>query len=92
MKRGILVFVLLLASLSATFGQNVSVRGYVRSNGTYVQPHHRTAPNYTNRDNYTTRPNVNPYTGTRGYKTPDTKFYTPQPRSRSTYRNSYYRW
>lgn len=45
---------------------DVSVHGYYRSNGTYVQPYHRTAPNYTTRDNYNTAPNYNPYTGQYG--------------------------
>lgn len=48
--------------------------GYVRSSGTYVQPHYKTVSNYTNRDNYTTVGNTNPYTGTRGTRAAD---YSP---------------
>ncbi|MFC4026066.1 hypothetical protein ACFOS1_01485 [Zunongwangia endophytica] len=62
------------------------VSGYYKSNGTYVQPHYRTAPNSTNRDNFSTRGNTNPYTGQPGYITPDSNTsstYTP-----STYSNS----
>lgn len=44
----------------------VHVRGYYRKNGTYVQPHYRTRPNYTKSDNWSTKGNVNPYTGKAG--------------------------
>ncbi|MFA5879829.1 MAG: hypothetical protein WC860_06600 [Candidatus Margulisiibacteriota bacterium] len=47
------------------------VRGYVRSNGTYVQPHYRSNANSTQYDNYSTKGNVNPYTGEEGHKTPE---------------------
>ena len=55
----------LLALPISTIAQ-VSVRGYFRSNGTYVQPHVRSAPNNTTEDNWSTRGNVNPYTGKNG--------------------------
>ncbi|QQS30007.1 MAG: hypothetical protein IPM47_03380 [Sphingobacteriales bacterium] len=91
MKKIFLTFVLILATLSVALGQNVRVGGYNRSNGTYVQPHTRTAPNHTNRDNYSTRPNVNPYTGNKGYKKPDNNWIsTPKQRSSSKNRSSYY--
>ena len=44
------------------------VNGYYRSNGTYVQPHYRSAPNSTATDNWSTKGNTNPYTGQQGYK------------------------
>ncbi len=44
------------------------VKGYTRSNGTYVEGYHRTSPNSTTSDNYSTKGNVNPYTGEKGYK------------------------
>lgn len=47
------------------------VRGHVRKDGTYVQPHYRSNSNGTNLDNYSTRGNVNPYTGQRGSQAPD---------------------
>lgn len=50
-------------------GGAVSVRGYVKSNGTYVQPHMRSAPDGNFSDNWSTIGNVNPYTGTLGTKT-----------------------
>lgn len=46
------------------------VQGYTRSDGSYVQPHHRTNPNSTQMDNYGTRGNSNPYTGAYGTRSP----------------------
>jgi hypothetical protein len=45
---------------------HVQVDGYYKSNGTYVEPYVRTAPNSTIGDNFSTSPNLNPYTGTIG--------------------------
>ena len=60
----------LIAAISLTgsaFAQNTTfVPGYIRKNGTYVQPHYRTLPNSTKIDNFSTKPNVNPYTGKTG--------------------------
>lgn len=50
-------------------GGAVSVRGYVKSNGTYVQPHMRSAPDGNFSNNWSTVGNVNPYTGAVGTKT-----------------------
>ena len=36
--------------------------GYIKRNGTYVQPHFKTQTNTTNHDNFTTKPNTNSYT------------------------------
>jgi hypothetical protein len=49
----------------------VHVRGYTRSDGTYVAPHYRSSPNSTTSDNYSTRGNVNPYTGEAGTRDPN---------------------
>lgn len=38
------------------------VRGYFRSNGTYVQPHYRSAPDGIPYNNYSYPGNINPYT------------------------------
>ena len=48
----------------------VSVKGYYRSNGTYVAPYTRSSPNSTRLDNYSTRGNYNPYTGKAGTRNP----------------------
>jgi hypothetical protein len=70
------------------------VRGYFRSDGTYVQPHHRTAPDHNPFNDYSTYPNINPYTGQPGtrdpydvqreYRTPSPLYpdYTPRSRQR----------
>ena len=44
------------------------VKGYTRSDGTYVKGHYRSSPNSTQRDNYSTYGNTNPYTGKAGTK------------------------
>lgn len=46
------------------------VNGYMRGDGTYVQPHYRSSPDGSTFNNYSTRGNTNPYTGERGYKDP----------------------
>lgn len=81
-----LLFTLALAfTANLSFGQTtVYVKGYTTNNGTYVQPHYRTSPNYTVYDNWSTAPNVNPYTGTIG-----TKVYNYEPASsRTSYQNN----
>jgi hypothetical protein len=45
---------------------HVQVDGYYKSNGTYVEPYVRTAPNSTIDDNFSTSSNLNPYTGSIG--------------------------
>jgi hypothetical protein len=46
------------------------VRGHLKKDGTYVQPHHAKNPNNTQRDNWSSKPNVNPYNGKPGLKEP----------------------
>jgi hypothetical protein len=64
MKQIFFLFMLFI-SVNVAFAQ-VSVRGYYRKNGTYVQPHYRSSPNSTVTDNYSYKGNINPYTGTIG--------------------------
>jgi hypothetical protein len=79
--KQIMVLALLMAG-SASMAADVTHQGYTRRDGTYVQPHHQSAPNSTNLDNYSTRGNVNPYTGQAGHVapnyTPAAPVYTPQ--------------
>ena len=70
----LITFLIGISSFSQSKSANdVYVEGYYRSDGTYVKPHYRSAPNGTNRDNFSTKGNVNPYTGEKGYIEPDRK-------------------
>ena len=66
MNKILSVFVLVLVGISFNVFADVSVKGYYKGDGTYVQPHYRTSPNNTIRDNYSTYGNTNPYTGRQG--------------------------
>lgn len=74
-----------VALFASSAWAQVHVNGYTKSDGTYVQPHERTAPNNTRNDNYSTRGNENPYTGQPGTKPRDedvyggTTYHAPQP-------------
>lgn len=59
---------LVVAFVSATSleAQSVRVRGHFRKDGTYVQPHYRTAPDGRFYNNWSTKGNFNPYTGESG--------------------------
>lgn len=63
-----IILVLLLFTVFAAFA-DTRVNGYYRSNGTYVQPYHKSSNNGNFYDNYSTKGNTNPYTGQPGYKT-----------------------
>ena len=51
------------AKRTGSGGGSHSVKGHVKKDGTYVQPHHATNPNQTQRDNWSSKPNTNPHTG-----------------------------
>lgn len=60
-------YILLLLILTSFNAQAASrVRGHTRSNGTYVPPHYRSAPDGSKHNNWSTRGNVNPHTGKAG--------------------------
>lgn len=66
-----LFFLIFTSIFNYSYSQHKSssdlrVRGYYKSNGTYVEPHYRSAPNGTKSDNFSTYGNVNPYTGKEG--------------------------
>jgi hypothetical protein len=64
---------LLLALLSsAAIAKDVYVQPHIRSDGTYVQGHHRTAPDSNPYNNYGAQGNTNPYTGNAGNVAPQT--------------------
>ncbi|HSD07652.1 hypothetical protein [Flavobacterium sp.] len=96
--KNLLFLIAFLFTTALSFAQ-VSVSGYYRSNGTYVQPHQRTAPNYTRNDNYSTVGNVNPYKGQAGThprdgyssrRTTSSNYSTPTYSNTSTYSSPTY--
>ena len=68
MKRLITILAVLMIVCAMTLPASaaVRVRGYFRSNGTYVRPHYRSNPDGSFWNNWSTYPNINPYTGARG--------------------------
>lgn len=86
MKKAILTIIVILFAVASSFAQGqVHVRGYYRSNGTYVQSHYRTASNNTVSDNWSTVGNTNPYTGQAGTRYISSNF------SSNNYNRSKYR-
>jgi hypothetical protein len=76
MKKAILAAVA-LGMLATSANAGTRVRGYTRSDGTYVQPHYRSSPNSSSYDNYSTKGNSNPYTGQVGTKDPYNTYQAP---------------
>ncbi|GAB4393887.1 MAG: hypothetical protein Tsb005_14050 [Gammaproteobacteria bacterium] len=70
MKKCITLFCLFSLLLPAWATRQTHVNGYIRKNGTYVQPHYRTTPNHSRLDNWSTRGNTNPHTGKAGTRDP----------------------
>jgi hypothetical protein len=66
----LLIAGLMLATSSSAVLADSYVRGYYRSNGTYVQPHYQSPRDGIYNNNWSVRPNVNPYTGQMGHKAP----------------------
>lgn len=66
----LLIISILIIFAGSAFARDVRVKGYYRSNGTYVQPYYRTSPDNSILNNYSTKGNINPYTGSNGYKDP----------------------
>ena len=78
MKKVMLSLIAILLVV-ASYGQGQTyVHGYTKSNGTYVEGHYRTLPNFTRNDNWSTIGNTNPYTGVAGTK-PRDNYYTNTP-------------
>lgn len=59
---------LILACLISTpvMAKTTMTKGYIKKDGTYVQPTMKTTPNNTKLDNYSTKGNYNPYSGKAG--------------------------
>ena len=65
-KRSIMLvtaLVILISFLTISLAEAGSVRGYYRSDGTYVRPHYRTNPDGNPYNNYSFPGNYNPNTG-----------------------------
>ena len=65
------IFAILALSISTIAIADTHVKGYTKSNGTYVEPHYRSSPNSNTYDNYGTKGNSNPYTGQQGTQNPE---------------------
>lgn len=78
----------LVAMAAPALAADTYVPGHFRSDGTYVQPHHRSAPDSNPYNNWSTKPNVNPYTGQPGTRSPDSNtgsgLYGTQPNTLGT--------
>jgi hypothetical protein len=67
------LLIVMLGSAAHAQGSN-NVQGYIRQDGTYVQPHMRTNPDNSRTNNWSAQGNTNPYTGRQGTVDP----YQPQ--------------
>lgn len=84
------VIVVVVGSLafcaSPSQARDVYVDGHVRKDGTYVAPHHRSAPDNNQYNNYGSAGNTNPYTGQQGNVQPQPNYgqplYPAQPSNR----------
>lgn len=65
--------------LIAGLAQAKDASGYIKRDGTYVQPHQKTAPNKSRDDNYSTKGNTNPFTGAKGSKPTDANVSRKKP-------------
>ena len=71
-----LLITLLMLSVTTSTLAGTYVKGYVKKDGTYVEPHYRSSPDSSKFNNYSTEGNVNPYNGKEGHVDP---YYTPPP-------------
>ncbi|HEY3308231.1 MAG TPA: hypothetical protein VGJ93_07225 [Desulfuromonadaceae bacterium] len=73
MRLAAIIFILssfILAENSFCEAKTVRVKGKMRKNGTYVQPHYKSSPDKSRYNNYDTKGNINPYTGKKGTEDP----------------------
>ena len=74
MKK-LIIYIFLIFISEIIFCQgSVYVKGYFKSNGTYVAPHYRSAPDGNFYNNWSTYGNINPYTGKEGMKLTPEKY------------------
>ena len=87
MKRIIILTALLSMTSFAHADENV--RGYYKSNGTYVQPYTRSTPDNSYNNNYDVKGNTNPTTGESGTSSRTWNDKTPE-YNQKTYGNPSY--
>lgn len=85
MNKLLLIAIFICLSISPALARNTQVKPYSRSNGSFVMPYNRTAPDNKLFNNYSAKGNINPYTGKTGtvdpyathnlYKTPRVESY-----------------
>lgn len=68
----VMALVMLISFLTISLAEAGWVRGYYRSDGTYVRPHYRTNPDGNPYNNYSFPGNYNPNTGKITPGNPDT--------------------
>lgn len=85
-------YLFLLIFITNCYSQ-VNVKGYYRSNGTYVQPHQRTVPNSTITDNYSYPGNYNPNIScdNSSYHTNTNTNFTSSSNTKTEWVDGYYR-
>jgi hypothetical protein len=66
-----IIITLILFTSVSVFAGDTYVRGYTRSDGTYVAPYYRTSPDHTIDNNYSTKGNYNYHTGEQGTVNPN---------------------
>jgi len=84
-KIALVTGLLISTAIASPALADTSVNGYYRSNGTYVEPYHRSDPNGNVYDNWSTRGNVNPYTGESGTRNPYPNNNNPYSNNSSQY-------
>ena len=85
----LLVISILIVFAGSAFARDNRVKGYYRSNGTYVPPHYRTSPDRNIWNNYSTWGNVNPYTDNKGYNNP---YKLPSIKNGYGYKTKPFKW
>jgi hypothetical protein len=82
-------FLLISILLTNLLYSQVYVKGYMKKNGTYVEPHYRSSPDKNPYNNYSFPGNTNPYTGKTSTGNPDTYLDNYYNKNKSTVGSSY---
>ena len=66
-----IIYIVIACLLVAHISEARYQKGYWKpSSGTFVSGHYKTSSDSTRLNNYSTKGNYNPYTGSKGYKSP----------------------